>query len=253
MRNSRVQGSTVSLNWHQRTLQVLALIIGALIMASLVAHALRFGFGLTSRQSFGFIRLFDLNQEANVPTWFSSIMLASCAVLLALIALAKRATGDQWLRHWSALSAIFLLMSLDEIASIHEMTIRPLHNLFELGPVLTNAWVLIALPLLIVFLLLYARFLLNLPRRARWLFLLSGVIYISGVVGIEVLSGLMKYHYGTADLRFALMTTFEESLEMLGIMAFVYALTDYMGREQIIWRMTFTTREQKHGIRSEQV
>ena len=82
---------------------------------------------------------------------------------------------------------------------------------------------------------------------------MSGVIYVVAVVGIEVLSGLMKYEYGTADLRFALMTTFEESLEMLGIMAFVYALTDYMGREQIIWRMTFTTREPKHGIRSEQV
>ena len=126
-----------------------------------------------------------------MPTWFSSIMLASCAVLLALIVLAKRATGDQWLRHWSALSAIFLLMSLDEIASIHERTIRPLHNLFELHPVFTNAWVLIALPLLIVLSLLYARFLLNLPRRARWLFLLSGVIYIGGVVGLEVCSGLM--------------------------------------------------------------
>jgi len=231
---------------------VLALIIGTLIMASLVAQALRFGFDLTSKQTFGLIRLFDLNNEANVPTWFSSIMLASSAVLLALIALAKRVSGDQWLRHWSVLSAIFMLMSLDEIASIHEGTTGALHNVVELSPILTNAWVLIALPILIVLSLMYARFLLNLPRRARWLFLLSGLIYISGVVGIEVLSGLMKYNYGTADIRFALMTTFEESLEMLGIMTFIYALTDYMGREQIIWRVTFTTRE-KNGTRSEHV
>ena len=248
MRHSRVQSSVCNLNWHRRIFQMLALIICALVIASLVGHFLRFGLDLTSSQSFGFIVLFDLNGEANVPTWFSSIMLATCAVMLALIAIAKQATADRWFRHWLALSVIFLLMSLDEIASIHERSMRPMHNLFELGPIFTNAWVLIAMPLLVVFLLLYARFLFSLPRRTGWLFVLSGVIYIGGVVGIEMISGLMKYNYGLEDLRFALVTTIEESLEMLGITAFLYALTDYAGRERFLWGLSFSTTEQTHGI-----
>jgi len=217
-------------------------------MADMIAHAMRFGFGFTSKSSLSFIRLFDLNEEANIPTWFSSIMLVSCSAMIALIGLAKRAIGDRWMRHWLALSVIFLLMSLDEIASIHERTSRLLHIIFELSPILTNAWVLLALPLLTLLLFLYARFLLYLPRRTLWLFLLSGAIYIGGVMGVEMFSGLMKYNYGTADLRFALMTTLEEFLEMLGVIAFFYALTDYAGREQIVWKLTFATREQKkHG------
>ena len=253
MKYSREQGAAVILNWHARAIQVLALIVGMLVLAGLIAHALRFGFELTSRQTFGFIQLFDLNEESNVPTWFSSILLVSCAVMLALIAHAKRSAGDRWVRCWFGLSAIFWFMSMDETATIHERTIRPLHDLFDLGPVLTNAWVLIAWPLLIVFLMLYARFLLELPRRTRWLFCFSGLIYVAGVTGVELLSGLMKYNYGSGDLRFALMTTFEECLEMLGLLAFIFALTDYAGRQQIVWRLTFTTKEQENEISSEQI
>ena len=251
MRQDSAQGRVAKPNWCRRTILIMAVIIGTLVMASLVAHALRFGFGLTSRQSFAFIDLFDLNQEANVPTWFSSIILAGCAVLLALISLAKRANGDRWLAYWSALSAIFLLMSLDEVASFHERTIGPLHSLFELGELFTYAWVLIAIPLLIVFLLVYARFFLSLPRRTRWLFLLSGFIYIGGVIGIEMLSGLIRHRFGYNDLRYALTTTFEESLEMLGILAFVYALTDYMAHERIILQFAPTTRQHDRGMESE--
>lgn len=234
-----VRDHSVNLYWRERVVLVLLLIVVMLILAGLIANTLRFGFGLTSGQTLGFIKLFDLNHEQNLPTWFSSMLLASCALLLALIAFAKRMVGDLWFRYWFGLSGIFVLLSLDEVASIHERFSHQIHNIFELSPVFTNAWVLVAWPLLGLFLLLYIKFIWNLPRRSRWLFVLSGAVFVGGASGIEVLSGLTKYNYGTADLRFALMTTLEEALEMLGIVAFIYALIDYAGREQLTLRLTF--------------
>ncbi|MDH3699976.1 MAG: hypothetical protein OEU46_01570 [Alphaproteobacteria bacterium] len=243
MQTSDGAGSSVDLNFRDCALKVLAALIGFFIVADLISHTLHFAFGFTSRESFGFIRLFDLNEEANIPTWFSSMLLMGCAALLFLIAAAKCANGDKWIWHWGLLGAIFVLLSLDEIASIHERTIDPLHGLFKLAPLFTNAWVLIAIPFLIVFLFIYSKFLLNLPRRAMWLFLLSGAIYVGGVVGIEMFSGLLKHAHGMEDARFALMTTVEESLEMIGLFVFIYSLTDYMAREGLVWRWSFAAKE----------
>lgn len=234
---------TVVLNWNSRAFRVLALVFAGFIVAGALTLALRFALDITSRQSFGFIRLFDLNEEMNAPTWFSSVLLLVCAAMLALITFTKRAIGDRWVRYWFTLSLIFVFMSMDETATIHERTMRPLHSVLELSPLFTNAWVLIAWPLLIVFLLLYLRFLLNLPRRTALLFCLSGLIYVTGVTGVELISGVMKFHHGTDDLRFALVAFVEESLEMLGLLTFIYSLADYAGREGIVWQLTFASRQ----------
>ena len=225
-------------------LRVLLVIISVLVVAGLIAHLLRFGFGLTS--AFGFIRLFDLNQEANVPTWFSSVLLAMCALLLALIAVAKRTSSDRWFLHWAALGVIFALMSLDEIASVHERFMEPLKSAFELGGLLTNAWVLLAFVFLPVLLLIYFRFLLMLPRRSLGLFLLSAAVYLGGVVGVEMFSGAMKSTYGFDSLNFALMTTLEEALEMIGLALFIHALLDYMANSGDEWRLIVRARASRH-------
>ncbi|MEJ2286863.1 MAG: hypothetical protein P8X85_25110 [Desulfobacterales bacterium] len=68
----------------RRLLKLLLPIIGFLVAASLIAVMLRFGFDLTSRETFGFINLFDLNAEANIPTWFASVELGAAAALLAI-------------------------------------------------------------------------------------------------------------------------------------------------------------------------
>ena len=78
-----------------------------------------------------YVRLFILSGEANIPSWYASSTLLLCSILLAMIACGKKRAGDSYLMHWSALSVIFLFLSLDEAAMIHEMTIKPLQTHFN--------------------------------------------------------------------------------------------------------------------------
>ena len=61
----------------------------------------------------------------------------------------------------------------------------------------------------------------------------AGLIYVLGAVVVEMLGG--DYLYLTNDLptrvndfRYAFITTVEESLEMLGIVLFIYTLLSYL-------------------------
>ena len=66
------------------------------------------------------IEAFDLEQEANIPSWYSSAMLLVCSGLLAVIAAAKKVSSERYVGHWYGLSLIFMLMSVDEAATLHE-------------------------------------------------------------------------------------------------------------------------------------
>ena len=69
---------------------------------------------LPAGKSHGVIRMFDLDAEMNLPTYFASLLLALVALLSAGIASVVRARGDKWGRHWSGLAAAFLYLSVDE-------------------------------------------------------------------------------------------------------------------------------------------
>ena len=67
-----------------------------------------------------FVRLFQLDGEANIPAWFSSSLLLQISLLLAIIAYAKKKIKAPYYYHWALLSLIFLLLSIDEASEIHE-------------------------------------------------------------------------------------------------------------------------------------
>src|SRR5690606_18682587 len=93
------------------------------IAAGSVAAGL-FVFGLTAvlveeleLQFFGsqdFIRLFNLNHELSVPATVSSLGLAACALLLALITAVRGALRAPFVWHWGLLALIFLYLAVDE-------------------------------------------------------------------------------------------------------------------------------------------
>jgi len=211
-------------------------IIAFLVSMSLIAHVLRFGYGLESASSF--VTFFDLNQESNLPTWFSVMLMVACAIHLALIAAMKVATSDHWSLHWSVLAILFLLMSMDEFIQIHERFIKPLRDAFGLSGLMTNAWVLVAFLFLAVMAVFYFRFLRALPSRTARLFVIAGTVYVSGVAGVEMFSGLMKSELGIDSLGFTISTTIEETLEMSGMALFIYALEDYITRQRLQWQLS---------------
>ncbi len=69
---------------------------------------------------------FNLDSEANIPTWFSTIELFIISVLAFMIYLAQKTSGEKGfhLFIWLIFASFYLFMSLDEAAQIHEIIDR---------------------------------------------------------------------------------------------------------------------------------
>ena len=129
---------------------------------------------------------------------------------------------------WFGLSVIFLFLSIDEIASIHERLIKPTKEAFNTSGLLYYAWIIPYGIALIVFVMVYLKFLFELPKNTMVLFLVSGVTFISGAIGFEMLGGRQAELYGANNMLYSFYYTCEESLEMIGIAIFIYTLLSYM-------------------------
>lgn len=204
-------------------LRVLSLITLLLIAAGLAVQVLQHLMGYES--AYNFIPLFNLGLEKNIPTFFSTVILLISAVLLAFIALLKSQEQDRFALRWAILSFIFLFLSVDEAAQIHEATGYILQRFTGKGEgIFSFLWVIPYGLLMIVFVAYYIPFLIHLPRKTKILMLLSGVIYVGGALGTEFIEGW----YGKVDFVHGLIVTLQESLEIIGIVVFIYTLLRYM-------------------------
>lgn len=64
-------------------------------------------------------KLFDMDAEANVTTWWSAMLLAAVGVA-AIIVAASHGRGSRQLWAWAIVGLGFLFLSMDEVAQIHE-------------------------------------------------------------------------------------------------------------------------------------
>jgi len=145
----------------------------------------------------------DLNAEANVPTWYSTILLF-CVALAALgISLADPPAGPGR-RFWRFFSAVYCFLSLDEAARIHELA----------DQVLWIKWIYVYAPLGAAFFVFCVRSLAtmdNVAARERIVFGL--LLFGLGGLGGETLSYLLR---PLPDAWQQAEFVFEEGLEMLG-------------------------------------
>jgi hypothetical protein len=128
-------------------------------------------------------RRLNVDSELTVWSWFQSTLLFACAALLAVAALMAYRMRDRYVRHWLVLSLALLWVSVDEAASIHELTIAPLHNALDTHGIFYFAWVIPALLVVAMLGLAYVRFLGNLPREVRTLFICAAGTYVIGALG----------------------------------------------------------------------
>jgi predicted permease len=166
--------------------------------------------------------LLNADGEQSLPTWFSSGLLLLSGALCALVAWGLRRARERDVWHWAGLALIFLVLSLDEQAAMHEQLNR-LRELLDTGGVLYFAWVLPAALGLLLFGALYLRFWLRLPARTRWLLALAGVVYVGGALGVEVV-GAALYEIDRKSTAYLIAAAVEELCEMLGLAILVYTL-----------------------------
>ena len=189
--------------------------------------------GLISNQFLGdfilkptFLRLTDLKEEVSIGTWYSSSILLISSLLLFLIALIEKKKNHSFTSHWKLLSFIFLFLSLDEAASIHEVG-DGLHDILGINTATTFLWTVPYTILLVFLIFWYYKFLSYLPKKTRNLFLISGGIFIFGALGLELFAAVLT-QFGWANMV-PLTVIIEEFCEIFGVTLFIYALTSHIG------------------------
>ena len=170
---------------------------------------------------------FDLDAEGNIPTWYSSFALLAASILLGVIAAHTRRRKQPYAGHWQALCILIAVLSIDEIAQLHEHLGR-LHETWKTHGLFYFAWVipggLAALTTGAVFL----RLLLHLPAATRNRFIVAALVFCGGALGVEALGGWRAETMGMNNMTHSLIATVEEVLEMAGVAMLVIALLRHM-------------------------
>lgn len=206
-------------------------VVGILTLLSLVGHlSLYLLPDFPGRELFS--RKFALNEEQNFPTLYSALALFFCSVLFGMIAFVKTNTKNYYRYYWQGLSVIFTFLALDELLTLHEHLSKPLHKLGVDG-ILHNAWVIPGGIAVTIFMVIFYRFFMHLPRSTKRLFLIAVSVFLGGAIFIEVIGGAYKFIHGEDNLGYALITTVEEVMEMLGVVVLIHALLTYITQLEI--------------------
>ncbi|NNE61336.1 MAG: peptidase M48 Ste24p [Woeseia sp.] len=203
----------------------------ATTLAVINAILLFFYFYLDDDELYGLIDFFDFDIEGNVPTLYSAVALLFCSSLLALITTVNWRRPDEWRFHWLGLTILFFLLAIDEGTAIHEEVGTFLEDYLEATGALYFLWVLPYGIATLVLGLTYLRFVLQLPPDTRMRFVLAGVIFLSGALGVEMLGAWEAGLHGTTTVTYCLLYSVEEMLEMLGVILFMYALLLHLAEE----------------------
>lgn len=190
----------IAVNSYIRTLVVVTLILISIHIGLYCYHYSSDKLPWLLRQ------MFDLDEENNLPTWFSHFLLLNNAFFLLIIA----STTNQAKRtYWWIMAGGFFVLSIDEVAGLHET----FHSSVDFN------WAIPAGILVLIVGLLFIPFLRSLERRLAIQYIVSGTIFVSGALVIELLSEDMK----TKSLEYALATALEEGMEMAGALLFLWA------------------------------
>ncbi|MBW7896513.1 MAG: hypothetical protein H3C27_15505 [Opitutaceae bacterium] len=163
-------------------------------------------------------QIFDVDEEDSFPTWFSAFGLLLTSVVLWVQARRQHTAASPWRWHWSGLALGFLVLSIDEIAGMHE----------TLNSVIEQSW---AVPGVIVVALMggiYLSFLAQLDRRTAVWFAIAGALYVGGAVGVEYYTEPYLKNDALNTLAYNLWTAVEEGMEMAGVLLFLSALLRHM-------------------------
>lgn len=165
--------------------------------------------------------IFDVDEEESFSTWFSAVILLICSALLFLIALSKNKIRETGTLYWYGLAFGFCILSMDEVVGIHE----------TFNTITTVAWTVPATWLTFLLLLVYWKFLVDLPQPSKKQFLIAGAVYLSGGLLVEHLADYYVEVFKMDNFGYSLLTALEEFLEMAGAVIFISALLKYFATE----------------------
>ena len=196
------------------------LVVFAVMLIVIHSSILGIYYYIDDPDKFDFVQMFDLDMEANIPTLFSSLLFTIASFLFFLNG--KKEYVKR--KYWWGLSIIFLFLSFDESAKIHENIGDLTEKFVDASGFLYYPWVISYTLLVLILGVVYFRFFWHMERKIFWRFVLAAVIFLSGAVGFELLGAREASLYGTDTPLYSLLYTIEESLEMFGVIYLISLL-----------------------------
>ncbi|MCK4873795.1 MAG: hypothetical protein KAS72_13825 [Phycisphaerales bacterium] len=209
-------------------------------LSSLLVPLIRIGIG--SESWLRAVEIVYVGAERSIPTWFAALLLALAAFLLVIIAVEAQQAHEKYIVRWWGLSLIFLALSVDEIATLHERLGGLMEDQLQLGGALRFAWVIPLGMFALLVGLAYIPLLLSLPRGIAVRFAVAGMLFLLGALGMELVSAHFVSVHGESVIHksaiYALMNIVEEILEMVGVIVFIDALLRYLTMRGVELRVT---------------
>ncbi len=202
--------------------------IAILLACSVFMQSLKYVFHLHFTAMNFLVFIFNADQERNIPTFFSVVLLLYATSLLYSIAVEKSASKDRYRLHWWLMAILFLLIAADEFMATHELISEMVREKYHVTGFLYYAWVIPFGILVLVLFIFYLGFLFKyLPAGIRNLMILSAVLYLGGSLFMEMVGSYFYLKNGDENMTNAILTTVEEGLELAGVALFIYSLLRY--------------------------
>ncbi len=205
----------------------LALAIAVLAVLHLLANFLEKGADLHGGVIEPLVHYFSMDEEVNVPTWFTVVLLASTGLVTGDLLHVEPVPARRWA--WGLIAFVLLYLSIDEMTSFHEHLGTSLEEHFRsIADLPFNGWIAFYGPLALVVAAIVVPLLWGLPRRFLRPMALAGVLYVAGAVGFEAIAGLLEDQgFDRATFVGQLAVLGEESLEMVAVLVFLVAVVRY--------------------------
>ncbi len=212
-----IRGEVVSLR-PARLVRAFAYVIAGL-------HALNLAAQVEKRRGRGrstdWIRFVDVDVEANLPTWVSSVLLLACSVSAWLASLRPARPR----RGWRVLACALALLSADEVLCVHERVAASLLARLAAHRV-ERAWLwALGGALVAAFAASLGPFLRALSVTLRRDLVIAGGVFVTGGLGFEALGQRYAATHGWSDATYVSLAALEELLEMLGALLCLRAIT----------------------------
>lgn len=208
-------------------------ILSFISVGHISVHLLEAAFEIRSTSLAGLFNFFSMGRESNLPTYISALNLLFASFLCLVIARKECVERRSKARPWWGLFWGLLLMSFDEAAMIHEGIVGTLLvGVVGQGEgIFYYMWYIAYIPVVLIVICLYLPFLKSLPIYYSSRLILSGLTFLSGAVGVEMMDSYFAFHGGffiAGRNVQGVMVLIEEFLEMLGIIILIYVLLKYL-------------------------
>ena len=212
-----------------KIVDVLIIFSVLLFLAHVIASVIptKIGFGFFPGDNV-FCRLFNMDMESNIPTWFQAIILFFTSFLAAWTGLTYSKENKKIMRFWFIMSAVLLYLSLDEISILHERFRLPSNVGISFGAINLPphfVWVIPGIIAVLIVGILIIKPLLIIDKATRNRLFLAGFIYVAGAIGCEIIGA--SFWAQTGNIRtfsYNLIAGVEELGEISGCLICLWAI-----------------------------